>query len=124
MLRIKRAYEQKAGNDGKRIFVDRLWPRGLSKAEFTFDEWLKELAPGDRLRKWFGHEPGKFDEFRKRYIKELSNPAKQAELIRIAALAEETNVTLVFSAKDTAHNNAVVLAEMVGKLMKEKAGVK
>ncbi len=80
MLKIKRAYEKKSENDGKRIYVDRLWPRGLSKKEFTFDEWLKELSPSDELRKWFGHEAGKFQEFRQKYIRELSSPDKQALL--------------------------------------------
>ncbi len=124
MLRIKRAYEKEAATDGKRIYVDRLWPRGLSKEEFRYDEWLKELSPGDALRKWFGHEPDKFEEFKRRYLKELSEPEKQAQLKRIADMTEKSNVTLVYSAKDTEYNNAVVLAEIVKKLMKEKAAAR
>lgn len=121
MLKIKRAYEKKEATDGKRIYVDRLWPRGLSKEEAAIDEWLRDLSPSDELRKWFGHEPGKFQEFKKRYLDELSSPAEQALLKRIAGMAEDTNVTLVYSAKDTEHNNAVVLQELIGRLMKTKA---
>jgi uncharacterized protein YeaO (DUF488 family) len=121
MLKIKRAYEKKAASDGKRIYVDRLWPRGLSKGEFAIDEWLKELSPSDQLRKWFGHEPAKFSEFRKRYSQELSTPEQQVLLKRIARMAEETDITLVYSAKDPEHNNAVVLAEIIERLMKAEA---
>ncbi len=123
MLKIKRAYNGKAPGDGRRIYVDRLWARGLSKAEAAIDEWLKELAPSDELRRWFGHEPAKFAEFRQRYVAELSAPEKTPLLKRIADTAEEGDVTLVYSARDTEHNNAVVLAEVIGKLMKEKAHV-
>ncbi|MBI4301265.1 MAG: DUF488 family protein, partial [Chloroflexi bacterium] len=73
MVKIKRAYEGKAANDGKRIYVDRLWARGLTREEAAIDEWLKDLAPSNELRKWFGHEPDRFQEFRQRYIKELSD---------------------------------------------------
>ncbi len=123
MLKIKRAYEPKAAGDGKRIYVDRLWPRGLSKADFVFDEWIKELSPSDELRKWFGHEPDKFPEFKSRYIKELTDPSKQELLKRIARTAEASIVTLVYSAKDQEHNNAVVLAELINKLIKQKVAV-
>jgi uncharacterized protein YeaO (DUF488 family) len=98
------------------VFVDRLWPRGLSKEELAIDEWLKDLSPSDELRKWFGHEPNRFTKFRQKYIKELSSPDKQALLKRIARMAEEIDVTLVYSAKDTEHNNAVVLLDVIGKL--------
>lgn len=121
MLKIKRAYEKKSANDGKRIYVDRLWPRGLRKDDVAFDEWLKDLSPSGDLRKWFGHEPGKFEEFRRRYLRELAEPARQAQLKRIARMAKDADVTLVYSAKDSEHNNAVVLAELIGKLMKEEA---
>ena len=123
MLKIKRAYEEKSESDGKRIYVDRIWPRGLSKEEAAIDEWLKDIAPSDELHKWFGHEKDKFAEFRKRYIKELSTPGRLEQLNRIAAMARENNVTLVYSARDTEHNNAVVLAELVRKLMKERITV-
>ena len=123
MLKIKRAYEKKSASDGKRIYVDRLWPRGLTKEDVAIDEWLKELSPSDDLRKWFGHEPDKFEEFRRRYLRELTNPAKQAQLKRIASMAEDTNVTLIYSAKDTEHNNAVLLAELISKVVKERAAI-
>lgn len=121
MLKIKRAYEKRSANDGKRIYIDRLWPRGLTKEEVAFDEWLKDLSPSDELRKWFGHEPDKFDEFKRKYMKELATPGKQVQLKRLASLAEDTEVTLVYSARDREYNNAVVLAEIIGKLMKNKA---
>jgi uncharacterized protein YeaO (DUF488 family) len=121
MLRIKRVYEKKLASDGKRIYVDRLWPRGLTKEEAAIDEWLKEISPSDDLRRWFGHEPGRYEEFRGRYLKELDNPEKQAQLKRIAAMAEQTDVTLVYSAKDSEHNNAVVLADLINHFLKETA---
>jgi uncharacterized protein YeaO (DUF488 family) len=120
MLKIKRAYEKMETSDGKRIYIDRLWPRGLSKEEFVVDEWLKELSPTYELRKWFGHDPVKFPEFRKRYVQELSTPEQKALLKHVAGMAKETNVTLIYSAKDTEHNNAVVLAKLIERLMKEK----
>ena len=121
MLKLKRAYEKKSSADGKRIYVDRLWPRGLSKGEVGFDEWLKDLSPSDELRKWFGHDPVKFLEFKKRYARELADPANQALLKRIARMAEEGTVTLVYSAQDTRYNNAVVLAELITKLITQEA---
>jgi uncharacterized protein YeaO (DUF488 family) len=117
VLKIKRVYEKKAYGNGTSIYVDRLWPRGLSKEEVAIDEWLKELSPSGELRKWFGHETDKFPEFRQKYIKELSAPKQQELLKRIVRMADEKNVTLVYSAKDIEHNNAVVLAELISKLM-------
>ncbi len=121
MLKIKRVYEKKSAADGQRIYIDRLWPRGLTKEEAAFDEWFKELAPSDELRRWFGHRPEKFREFRQRYIKELSHAEPHARLQQIAATASRTDVTLLYSAKDTEHNDAVVLADLIRKLMPEKA---
>jgi uncharacterized protein YeaO (DUF488 family) len=118
MLKIKRAYEKKAYGDGTRILVDRLWPRGLSKEELAIDEWMKELSPSAGLHEWFGHEPNNFPEFRQKYIKELAEPEKAETLGYIAKKAADKNITLVYSAKDTEHNNAVVLAEYIGNLMK------
>ena len=122
-LFIKRVYKEANIEDGYRILVDRLWPRGLSKSEFAMDEWIKALSPSDELRKWFGHEPEKFPEFKNRYVKELSDPAKQTLLGRIAKMAENSDVTLVYSARDGKHNNAIVLAELINKLMKHKVAV-
>ncbi len=119
MLKIKRVYEKKSPADGQRIYVDRLWPRGLRKEEAAMDEWRKELSPSDDLRRWFGHEPDKFDEFRKRYRRELTAADGETQLREIARMADEQNVTLLYSAKDTEHNDAVVLAELIGEFMKK-----
>jgi uncharacterized protein YeaO (DUF488 family) len=108
-LKIKRVYEQPAKGDGKRILVDRLWPRGLTKEKAGIDLWLKDIAPSTELRKWFGHDPGKWKEFKKRYHQELKNNKKQ-----VSILYEELKkrvVTLVYGAKDEQHNEALVLKE-------------
>jgi uncharacterized protein YeaO (DUF488 family) len=107
-LRLKRAYEPAERDDGRRVLVDRVWPRGVSKDEAHIDLWLKEVAPSTALRKWFGHKPERWAGFRERYLEELkANPAVE-ELRQITA---EGPVTLVYGAKDKAHNQAVVLAE-------------
>ncbi len=111
MLKIKRAYEKKAASDGKRIYVDRLWPRGLSKEEFALDEWFKDLSPSDDLRKWFGHDPVRWEEFRKRYKEELK--AHGDSLGKLRTEGKRGTVTLLFAAKDAEHNNAVVLKEIL-----------
>jgi uncharacterized protein YeaO (DUF488 family) len=118
MLKIKRAYDKPESADGKRILIDRLWPRGVSKAEAGIDEWLKDLGPSTELRKWFGHDPEKWEEFRKRYIKELSASDKISLLNDIAHGAEHANVTLICSAKDTKHADVKVLEEIITKMMK------
>jgi uncharacterized protein YeaO (DUF488 family) len=119
MLKIKRAYDKPEGSDGKRILIDRLWPRGISKADARIDEWLKDLGPTTELRKWFGHDQDKWEEFRSRYIKELSAPDKQAHLERIAQQAGQTNVTLIYSAKDTEHSDVKVIEELITRIMKK-----
>lgn len=116
-MRTKRAYDKKAATDGTRILVDRLWPRGLSKEAAAINEWLKLVSPSNELRVWFGHEPDKFPEFRASYIKELAETEKAAALKRLAVKAAGENVTLIYGAKDREHNHAVVLAELIGKLM-------
>ncbi|MGH7638256.1 MAG: DUF488 domain-containing protein [Gemmatimonadaceae bacterium] len=111
MLRIKRAYDLPARADGHRILVDRLWPRGLSKQTAAIDEWMQEIAPSTPLRRWFGHDPAKWPEFQRRYRRELR---ARSDLVReIARRAEHGRVTLVYSARDEAHNDAVVLAAVV-----------
>jgi uncharacterized protein YeaO (DUF488 family) len=112
-IRIKRIYDPPSPGDGKRILVDRLWPRGIKKDEARIDEWMKEIAPGDELRKWFGHNPEKWEEFRKRYKAELRD--KKELLDKIRSQAEKGTVTLLFAARDVEHNNAVVLKEVLGK---------
>jgi uncharacterized protein YeaO (DUF488 family) len=118
MLKLKRAYEPVATSDGHRILVDRLWPRGISKHRAAIDEWMKELAPSTQLRRWFGHDPRKWPEFQRRYKGELRD---RGDLLRhIARLASRGRVTLVYGARDEAHNDAVVLAAVVGALMKNR----
>ena len=107
-IRLKRVYAPPEGNDGIRVLVDRLWPRGLSRAEAHLDHWLKEAAPSPGLRRWFGHRPDRWEEFRRRYRDELRGSAAVQQLLELAAKAD---VTLLFGAKDEAHNQAVVLAE-------------
>lgn len=107
MIKVKRVYEPLARGDGKRFLVDRLWPRGIKKEKAGIDKWVKEVAPSDSLRKWFAHSPAKWDAFQKRYFKELeANPGAWQPLLKAA---RKDNVTLLFSAKDTTHNNAVAL---------------
>lgn len=118
MLKIKRAYDKPESADGKRILIDRLWPRGLSKTEARIDEWLKDLGPSTELRKWFGHDPEKWEEFRSRYIEELSAPGKKALLERIAQMAGQADVTLIYSARDTEHSDVKVLYELITGIMK------
>ena len=120
-LRLKRAYEPPERKDGRRILVDRLWPRGVSKVEAGIDEWMKELAPSTGLRKWFGHDPDRWDEFRRRYATEIHAHADL--LAHLRDLARKGTVTLVYSARDTLHNDAVVLREvLLGHDPREAAG--
>jgi uncharacterized protein YeaO (DUF488 family) len=119
VLRLKRAYEPASSTDGRRILVDRLWPRGLSRKKAAIDEWVKDVAPSAALRKWFGHDPAKWPEFRRRYRHELT---AHPDIVRaIASLASRRRVTLVFSARDELHNDAVVLAAAVRMRMKRVA---
>jgi uncharacterized protein YeaO (DUF488 family) len=110
-VRLKRAYEAASPGDGYRVLVDRLWPRGVSKEEVKLDEWDKELSPSTKLREWFGHEPLRFAEFRRRYIDELR--ANGARLANLRRRARTGTLTLVYSAHDSEHNDAVVLAEVL-----------
>ena len=106
-LRMKRAYESAEPEDGARILVDRLWPRGVSKDKAHLDDWMKAIAPSTELRQWFGHDSDRWTEFRKRYRAELQGHGEQLD--RIRALARKGVVTLVYSARDEEHNDAVVL---------------
>jgi uncharacterized protein YeaO (DUF488 family) len=110
-IRLKRAYEPTAPTDGHRVLIDRLWPRGVSRQRAELDGWEKELAPSAELRQWFGHEPRRFGEFRRRYIEELRS--KRPQLTALRRRAREGTLTLVYSAHDTEHNDAVVLAEVL-----------
>lgn len=110
-VRLKRAYEAAVPADGYRVLVDRLWPRGLSREQANLDDWDKELAPSTSLRQWFGHEPGRFQEFRRRYIEELRE--QRPRLTGLRRRARDGTLTLVYSAHDAEHNDAVVLAEVL-----------
>jgi uncharacterized protein YeaO (DUF488 family) len=112
VLRIKRVYEKPAAEDGFRVLVDRLWPRGLKKEQAKVDVWLKEIGPSDELRKWFGHEPAKCTEFRRRYFKELD--AKDPLLRQIEDRLKEGTVTLLYAAKYEECNNATAIREYIG----------
>ena len=112
-MKIKRAYEQPEAEDGERVLVDRLWPRGLSKDRLKIDRWERELAPGDSLRKWFGHEAEKWDEFKRRYKEELATPERSRILDELAVASQRGTVTLVYGTKDTEHSNARVLQEII-----------
>lgn len=115
MIKIKRIYEKHSPNDGFRILIDRLWPRGVSKDDAHVDIWFKEIAPTDHLRKWFSHDPKKWETFKKKYIKELKE--NKSSLDKIKDLKKEHKIiTLIFSAKDEQHNNAVVLSEFLHAL--------
>ena len=115
MIRIKRIYEQLGDDDGYRILIARLWPRGLSKENAHVDLWLKEIAPSTELRKWFQHDPEKWKEFGIRYRKELSE--EKANLLRIKDLEKEHgNVTLLYAGKDEEHTHALVLLKMLNKI--------
>lgn len=107
-IEIKRIYEPAARTDGMRVLVDRMWPRGIKKDDARIDLWLKDVAPTTSLRRWFDHRPERWDRFRERYVAELSNNPSLAELRN---LAKKKRVTLIYSARDADHNQAVVLAE-------------
>ena len=108
-IKIKRVYEQPDKDDGLRILVDRLWPRGLTKEKASVDLWLKDIAPSTELRKWFGHDPGKWSEFKKRYLTELQENGEEVCLLKQEL--KKGKVTLVYGAKDEEHNEAVVIQE-------------
>ena len=116
VIKLKRVYEKPENDDGIRILVERLWPRGLSKEKARVDIWLKNAAPSSELRKWFAHDPAKWEEFKKRYYAELKkNPAA---LDPISNLPKKGNITFVFASKEEEFNNAVALKEYVEKLFK------
>lgn len=110
LLGVKRVYDRRELTDGKRVLVDRLWPRGVKKGTQNIDLWFKDAAPSNELRKWFSHDPSKWVEFKKKYRKELDDTSKFNEIVE---MVRESDITLVYSAKDTEHNNAVALAEFI-----------
>ncbi|GAB4349181.1 MAG: DUF488 domain-containing protein [Oricola sp.] len=117
-LRVKRAYRAARISDGRRILVDRVWPRGMTRDRLRIAEWPKEIAPSADLRKWFGHDPAKWDGFRRAYFRELET--RQREVARILDLLDEGPVTLVYGAKNEAMNNAVALKEYLEDRIRER----
>lgn len=113
---IKRVYDKQEPSDGYRVLVDRLWPRGLRKDELQYDTWVKELAPSASLRKWFGHKPENWEQFRESYEEELREASQVARMRALVDEAGRKRMTLVYSAKDTDHNQAVVLAGVLDRL--------
>lgn len=115
MIVLKRAYEPPSPADGRRVLVERLWPRGVRKQDLELDEWAKPLAPSTELRKWYAHDPAKWDEFAARYTRELAAPAAQEALAALARQARRGRVTLLFAAHDPELSNARVLKELLDK---------
>ncbi|HET9180122.1 MAG TPA: DUF488 domain-containing protein, partial [Terriglobia bacterium] len=113
MIELKRVYEGRSSSDGKRLLIERLWPRGIKKADLKIDDWIKDAGPSSELRKWFNHDPAKWDGFRQRYFRELDKKPSVWKPILMAS--EEGTVTLIYSSHDTQHNNAVALAEYLKK---------
>jgi uncharacterized protein YeaO (DUF488 family) len=116
MIRIKRVYRTASPRDGVRILVDRVWPRGVTKQRARIDEWRKEFAPSTALRKWFGHDPAKWTRFRRRYRAELTASDQISALKELARRARQRTITLLYSAADEEHNQAIFLKELLDKL--------
>ncbi len=110
-VKLKRVYEPAAADDGARILVDRLWPRGVSKERAAIDQWMKEIAPSTELRKWFGHDPARWEEFRQRYAQEVRQHGELLDQLR--SLARQGQLTLVYAARDEEHNDAVELRHLI-----------
>jgi uncharacterized protein YeaO (DUF488 family) len=112
-IRVRRVYDAPAPEDGTRVLVDRIWPRGLAKEAAHLDDWAKDVAPSTALRTWYGHDPAKFGEFRRRYAAELAQPPRQTALERLRALAAAGSLTLLTATRDIAHSQATVLGEFL-----------
>jgi uncharacterized protein YeaO (DUF488 family) len=110
-VRVRRVYDDPPPEDGRRVLVDRIWPRGLAKARAGIDEWAKDVAPSTELRRWYGHDPARFEEFRRRYQAELAEPRRQAALRHLRELARSGPLTLVTATRDVDHSQAAVLVE-------------
>ncbi len=121
-VRVKRIYEPATAADGDRVLVDRLWPRGFTHEDARLDDWVQDLGPSTKLRRWFRHEPARFEEFRRRYTLELDG--KKAKLTELRRRAKQKPLTLVYSARDTEHNDAVVLAEVLRRGVRVEARAK
>ena len=112
-VRVQRVYQTPSPADGVRVLVDRVWPRGVKKADAKLDDWAKDLAPSTELREWYGHDPAKFSEFRRRYLTELDAPGPRQKLGEVEALASKHSVTLLTATRDVAYSQAAVLAELL-----------
>ena len=110
-IKIKRVYDPPAAEDGQRVLIDRLWPRGVKREEARLDAWLRDVAPSDALRRWFGHDPARWDEFQARYRRELEDEAHQRALAQLRERAKHGTLTLLFATKDTEHNSALVIRQ-------------
>lgn len=121
LLRVRRIYEPPSPDDGYRVLVDRLWPRGLAKDAARVDAWLRDLAPSDELRRWFSHDPARWPTFRERYRAELLAEPRRTMLTELAGRARTRPVTLLHAARDPDHNNAVVLREVLVELVADEA---
>ncbi|MDR3607875.1 MAG: DUF488 domain-containing protein [Oligoflexia bacterium] len=119
MIKMKRAYEPPERKDGYRVLIDRLWPRGIEKSRLALDQWIKDLAPSPELRKDFGHDPSRWKQFRARYRLELRSKAARETIDTLAKRASKSPVTLIYSARDEDHNNAVVLKEAIERQIKQ-----
>ena len=114
-VQVRRVYDPPEANDGQRVLVDRLWPRGLSKERAHIDEWRKDIAPSNDLRKWYGHDPHQYAEFARRYRAELDDPERAAALVHLRELASHGRLTLLTATKRSDISEAAVLAELLGK---------
>ncbi len=112
-IELRRIYDDPLPDDGVRVLVDRVWPRGMTKAAARLDEWLKDVAPSTRLRSWYGHRPDRFSEFRRRYLAELDDPQRAAAVDRLRTLSRQGPVTLLTATRDVDHSQAAVLAELL-----------
>jgi len=119
-IRVKRVYDEPSGDDGFRVLVDRLWPRGMKRENVRVDLWLPDVAPSTALRKWFSHDPSKWEEFKRRYFVELDE--KKEVIKRLVEIAREGTLTLLFSARDVEHNQAVTLREYLVNLISKGGG--
>jgi uncharacterized protein YeaO (DUF488 family) len=123
-VRVRRVFEAVSEDDGSRVLVDRVWPRGMSKASAHLDAWAKDVAPSTELRVWYQHEPAKFDEFRRRYLNELAEPDRAAAVDQLRELARHDSVTLLTATRDVEHSQAAVLAEALRTESLPKKGVR
>ena len=114
MVRLRRVYEEPSPEDGVRVLVDRLWPRGLTKEKAALDEWVKDIAPSTELRRWYGHDPARFEEFRRRYEQELAEPGPAKALAGLRETASRQTITLLTATRDIDHSEAAVLASLLG----------